>query len=66
MTAVYQLMFEALQENPNFVYPAHYGEYMGFSLEHKASSKTSKGHAASMLRNAAKMMSASFKAVPYK
>lgn len=37
MTAVYQLMFEALQENPNFVYPAHYGEYMGFSLEHKAS-----------------------------
>ena len=37
MTAVYQLMFEALQENPNFVYPAHYGEYTGVSLEHKAS-----------------------------
>lgn len=37
MTAVYQLMFDALQENPNFTYPAHYGEYMGFPLDHKAS-----------------------------
>lgn len=36
MTAVYQLMVEALQENPNFTYPSHYGEYYGFPLGRKA------------------------------
>ena len=37
MTSVYRLMFDALQEDPNFAYPSHYGQYYGFSPERKAS-----------------------------